>query len=213
MANPILYAYPNACSRASHITLELIETTFSIEFVDLATGQQNSPDYRARNPRGKVPLLADGDNYISETVSILTWLSLRFPQSRILPTPDSPMFADALSTMAWLASTVHPLITRFAAPLRFVLDEAAADGVRSIACNALLEEWRHAERHVAERDWWFDAPGALDAYLFVLWTRLAQLGFDTEAFPALRAHASRMAVLPAVERAIAREDAYLLMQR
>ena len=47
-----LYYSPGACSLAPHIVLEEVGDRFELSRVDIASGQQNSPEYPARQPKG-----------------------------------------------------------------------------------------------------------------------------------------------------------------
>jgi glutathione S-transferase len=44
-------------------------------YIDLAKGEQRTPDYLALNPSGKVPTLVDGDRVVVEADAIICYLS------------------------------------------------------------------------------------------------------------------------------------------
>ena len=52
-----LYYAPNACSRASHISLAKSGLAYEARRVNLAQGEQRTPEYLKLNPNGKVPTL------------------------------------------------------------------------------------------------------------------------------------------------------------
>ena len=52
-----LYYGPGACSMASHIVLEESGEKYTPKRMDLAKGEQRTPDYLKMNPQGRVPLL------------------------------------------------------------------------------------------------------------------------------------------------------------
>jgi hypothetical protein len=56
-----LYFAPGACSFVPHTLLEASGAPFEPVMVKLHKGEQNSPAFRAVNPRGQVPVLVDGD--------------------------------------------------------------------------------------------------------------------------------------------------------
>jgi glutathione S-transferase len=53
--------------------------------VDISAGEQNSPDYRAINPMGKVPALVDGDVIVTETAAICAYLADKFADKGLAP--------------------------------------------------------------------------------------------------------------------------------
>ena len=52
-----LFYAPGACSLASHIALEEAGAPYDSVRLDLKTGEQQTPDYLALNPKGRVPTL------------------------------------------------------------------------------------------------------------------------------------------------------------
>ena len=55
------------------ILMFLFETGLDFEFVpiNIREGAQHTPDFRAVNPAGKVPVIFDGDTYQTESNAIL----------------------------------------------------------------------------------------------------------------------------------------------
>jgi len=201
---PVLYAFPGACSLASHIALEMTEQPFSVQFIDLRSGEQRRPEYLAIHPRGKVPALVSGGQVITENVAILSWIAQCHPEANVLPPVATEQGIAALSDIVWLASAVHPSATRALAPHMFVEGEGEAS-VKASGLTALRKELTIAEERLSGKDWWFDAFSAVDAYLFVLWSRVGGVAVDPADFRALASHGLRSQEVPAVQRALARE--------
>lgn len=65
---------------ANHLGLAL-ETLV----VDMAGGQNQTPDYLAKNPNGLMPTLEDGDFHLWESAAILKYLALKKPESGLYP--------------------------------------------------------------------------------------------------------------------------------
>src|SRR6478672_11237420 len=105
-----LYFAPGACSFVPHALLETIGEPFEAQMVKLHKGEQNTPEYRAVNPRGQVPVLVDGDAAITQIVAIVDYLDRKFPQHGFLPAAPLER-AKALETLAWMNNTVHPTFT------------------------------------------------------------------------------------------------------
>ena len=88
-----LFVAPNTCARVPTIALEEIGEPFETELIRTAAKQQNSPEYLAINPKGKVPaLLIDGEP-LTENVAILRWLNQTYPDANLLPATSDDLEA------------------------------------------------------------------------------------------------------------------------
>lgn len=205
--NLTLYFAPGTCARVSLIALEETGAPFDTQVIAFLRGDHRAPDFLARNPAGKVPvLLADG-LALTQNVAILGWLARRFPAAGLLPAGgDAAADAAVLSRLAWFSADLHPLVTRIRMPQLICDQPAAIPRVRAMACEAMsfqlagLERALQAQPWVLGQDW-----SALDGYLYWVWFRITGAGFDAAAFPAIAAHALRMEERPAVRRALQRE--------
>src|SRR5271166_121086 len=61
-----LYYAPGTCALASHIALEEAGAAYKAERLDFKTNQQNSPEYLAINPKGRVPALVTDHGVLTE---------------------------------------------------------------------------------------------------------------------------------------------------
>jgi glutathione S-transferase len=83
---------------------------FQIRIVDLARGEQRSPEFVKRSLTARVPTIEDGDFSLSESLAILEYLD----ETR--PAPAPPLFpadvrkrARARQLLGWLRSSLHSL--------------------------------------------------------------------------------------------------------
>src|SRR5439155_15536458 len=87
-ARPILlhrYALSGHAHRAE-LLLSLLGLPFEKIEVDLARGEQKTPQFLALNPFGQVPVIEDGEVVVADSNAILTYLALRYdPSGRWLP--------------------------------------------------------------------------------------------------------------------------------
>jgi len=205
-----LYYAPGACSFVPHTLLEASGQAFEPVMVKLHKDEQNSPEYKAINPRGQVPVLVDGEHVITQIVAIVSYLAERFPQAGFLPTEPLAR-ARAMETLVWMNNTIHPTFTHIFMPQKFT-DNAAAQteikGYNTQIFRNLLGELQalvHAA-NAADRPYLGGTQfGPLDAYAltFLRWGSLA--GINPADFPDLQAFVQRIAALPAVARVIERE--------
>ena len=213
-----LYYASGACSFVPHSMLEMAGATFEPVAVKLHRGEQKGPEYLAINPRGQVPVLADGDEVITQIVAIISYIDAKFPESAFIP-KDALARARFIEKLAWMNNTVHPTFTHIFMPEKFTDDAAAQQAIKAHAVTqyrALMGELQGlvTKAHAAGDDWLGGVhAGPLDAYALTLlrWGSIA--GINPEDFPALWAHVQRTAQVPAVARAMEREKLQLSLYR
>jgi glutathione S-transferase len=201
------YFSPGACSLATHIALEEAGVSFTPKVTSTRKGQTRSPEYLAVNPKGKVPALAIDGKVLTENVAILSWLAKTYPQARLLPAGDPLKEAEALSFLAWCASGVHPVLSRFFGPQRFCDLPDSADNIKKLATEQNAANFALIEKALEGKEWLFGDWSVADGYIFVFFNWAKKLGLDVSAYPNYAKHFERMQQRPAVQRALAREQA------
>ncbi|MEF7612534.1 glutathione S-transferase [Aquincola sp. MAHUQ-54] len=199
----VLYTAPNTCALATHIALREAGADVDIVVLDFKAQQQQSAEYLAVNPKGRVPALKTPQGVITETPALLAFVAQSFPQAGLAPLDDPYAFAQLQAFNGYLASTVHVAHAHRFRGARWADDPAALESMRAkvpqtmTACAQLLEEglsgpWALGERY-----------SVADAYLYTVASWLEGDGVDTGRFPRLMAHQERMSQRPAVQRALA----------
>jgi glutathione S-transferase len=205
-----LYYAPGACSFVPHTLLESSGEAFEPVLVKLHKNENQSPEYKAINPRGQVPVLIADGQVITQILAIVTYLDDRFPQCNFLPREPLAR-ARAIETLAWMNNTVHPTFTHVFMPHKFAGDQAAQAEMKKF--NAALygpmlgELEALVQRATAQGSTYLGGQhfGPLDAYALTLLRWGGFAGYDPTGFPALWSHVQRVAQLPPVARAIERE--------
>ena len=209
-----LYYASGACSFVPHTMLELAGATFEPVAVKLHKDEQNSPEYRAVNPRGQVPALVVDGQVITQIMAIVAWIDGQFPESAFIPR-DALARARFVEALAWMNNTVHPTFTHIFMPQKFTDDAAAQQAIKRFAVESYRGLLGEIEALAANAAPWLtsDRPGALDAYALTLlrWGGIA--GIDPTGFTATWALAQRYAALPAVATVIERERLQLNLYR
>src|SRR5215210_5667595 len=175
-----LYYSPGSCALAPHITLEETGAAYEPVRVALAEGEQNQPAYRAINPKGRVPALAEGDFVVTENPAILRYIARRFPAAHLWP-EDPREEARCAEWLAWLSSTIHVAYAHVRRPERYATDEAATANVVAKGKETCRELWAAVDARLAHGPWALgERFSVADAYLMVFWTwaRGPALGFD-----------------------------------
>jgi glutathione S-transferase len=201
-----LYFAPGTCALASHIALAESGADYTVERIDFKTNQQNSPDYLAINPKGRVPALATERGILTETPAILAFIAQSFPKARLAPVDDAFAFAQVQSINSYLCSTVHVAHAHRVRGSRWASEETSfADMKRKVpetmgACFTLIENkmlggpWVMGEQYTI-----------CDPYLYTIATWLAGDGVEIAKFPKLADHYRRMAERAAVKKALAEQ--------
>lgn len=201
-----LYYTAHTCSLASHIALEDAGAEYFTERVSFKAKQQNSPDYLAINPKGRVPSLVTDRGVLTETPAMLAFIAQTFPRARLAPLDDVFAFAQVQAFNSYLCSTLHVAHSHRMRGYRWADDESSfADMQRKVpqsvgACYALIE------REMLRGPWVMgDAYTICDPYLFTLAQWMEDDGVDVAKLPKVADHRRRMSERSAVRKAIADE--------
>ena len=89
-----LYYTAGTCALASHIALEDAGAPYEAVRISFKTNQQNSPEYLAINPKGRVPSLVTDRGILTETPAMLAFIAQSFPAAKLAPLDDPVAFAD-----------------------------------------------------------------------------------------------------------------------
>lgn len=199
-----LYYFPGACSLATHIVLEWLDTPYETVKLDLASTK--STEYLALNPNGAVPLLVDGDFVLSQNAAILYYLAERHPGARLLGDGTSRGRADVLRWLCLLNSDVHPAFKPIFKPSRFHPDASLAKAIADTARTHVREYLERLDAHLQGRDWLANERSIADPYLFVLLRWTIKLKVDLSGLKNLARFFSRMSADAGVRAAIIAEE-------
>jgi glutathione S-transferase len=163
--------------------------------VDILQGESRTPEFLAKNPNGRIPLLevAPG-RYISESNAILWFLAggtTLAPEERI-------EHAEALQ---WMFFEQHSLEPNIGAAYFWL---ALIKGGRELRQHA-LDDWMEngyralgvMEMHLVKHDFFVDGRFTIADIALYAYTHLAeQCDFDLARYPAVRAWLGRVAAEP-----------------
>lgn len=105
--------YFNPMSRAVTTNWMLAELDAPHEqvLIDLQKGDQNTPEYRAINPMGKVPALVDGDVVVTEAAAICAYLADKFADKGFAPDISSHARGEYYRYLFVPGVTVEPFLS------------------------------------------------------------------------------------------------------
>jgi glutathione S-transferase len=105
-----LYTNPMSRGRTVHWLLDELEAPYEIKILDLAKGEQKSPQYLAINPMGKVPAIVHRGVVVTETAAICVYLADAFPQAGLAPKLDDPKRGTYLRWMFFGVGCFEPAV-------------------------------------------------------------------------------------------------------
>lgn len=210
-----LYHSPGACSLAAHIAFEELAVagvTYEPVRVVIAEGQNQTAEYLAINPRGRVPALViregEIEQVLTELSAILIYLAQIYPAAGLLPL-DTLTFVRAVEWMSWLGATMHAGGVRTVLrPDRFISDPAAAEAVKTRGTDNVRIGFADIESRLHSRTWALgERYSMVDAYLLVFfrWGNRIGLPMRTD-YPHYTRIMDAVRARPAVQRAITHED-------
>ena len=134
----------------AHWALAELGLDYETRPVRTRTPDTETPEFVAVNPRGKIPVLRDGDVTIAESAAIVTWLGETYRDGRELVPRDGPARARYLEWMSFIcmeldATSLYVLRRHWSLPEIYgesPVANTAAEGyfARMITAAAALHE-------------------------------------------------------------------------
>lgn len=203
-----LYYAPGTCALASHIALEEAGADYDARRVDFSNGEQQSADYLALNPKGRVPALVTPRGVLTETPAILAYIAQMFPGAALAPNADIYAFAELQAFNSYLCSTVHVAFAHARRASRWADNPASIEDMQKKMPETFAAGLNLIENSMLRGPWVLgDTYSVADAYLFTIFGWIDVAGLDANRFPKLSEHRERMLQRPAVQRAVAAEAA------
>ncbi|PUB17610.1 glutathione S-transferase family protein [Yoonia sediminilitoris] len=189
-----LHYAPRTISIAVAITLEEVGTPYEAVLVDFKAGAQTKPDYRALNPKGRVPTLETPDGVLTETAALLEYVAPSL-------VPADPFAAAKMrELMCYLNGTMHPYHAHGLRGERWADQQASFADMKQKVPETMGAAAAYLETCLPDLP--FDAGAgqvASDPYLYVVLSWLKGDGVEIADFPNLAAFQSRMAARASVQ--------------
>ena len=132
------------------LTLTLADAEWEPVFVDFFKGESRSPEFRALNVMGEVPVLEDGDLILTQSGVIQDYISSKTGKL------GGRSAAERREVLRWMFFDNHK-VSGVAGPLRFNMnylpeDKRNAD-VNNFMAMRLASALKVMETHLEDRDW------------------------------------------------------------
>ena len=198
-ADLVLYYAPQSRAATALRLMEELERPYRLEVIDLTRGDQKKPEFMARNPMGKVPLVLDGSVAVAETGAIFAYLADKYAPGRLAPRPEEPERADYLRWLFFAAGVMEPAYGQ-----KFFNWEAPS---RQVGWGSFEEMLRVVTEGVTGREWLAGRFSAADVYVASTLRYGMLFGIIPNEGP-LAEYVARWVARPASERAAAIDARY-----
>ena len=164
-----LHYAPDNASLIVRLTLEEIGVAYETQLVDRRAQAHKSPEYRALNPAGVIPVLETPQGPIFETGAIILWLADQ--HGALAPAPTDPDRAAFLKWLFFIATTLHSDLRQTFYPGQYIGPDASLySGYRTHIQTRLRQHLALIEDVAAKAPVWFCAatPSVLVFYVACL---------------------------------------------
>ena len=197
-----LLARRGAGSMAVEAMLAQCGTAYEVE--DLVRNSDGSlPEHLHRiNPRGEVPtLLLPDDSVMTESAAIMIWLADKYPKAGLAPDPISPLRAQYLRWMVYLATTVYMSDLRMYYPERFTTDAASTAGIKAFALRGIAREFEIYADALGDGPFILgNQMSATDIYAAMLLSWVPDMAETFGRHPNLKTMYDRVVAVPAIAK-------------
>lgn len=201
MSELVLYTNPMSRGRTARWMLEEVGARYRTVLLDYE-GAMSAPEHLRLNPMGKVPVLTDDGEVVTETAAICLHLADRFPEADLAPAPGARARYYRMAFFA--AGPLESAISNRALGVEVTPEKARMVGYGTFGRSMDALETLLTEKPYAAGDRFTAADVILGAQV------LFGLRFNSiERRPAFERYAERIADRPALARAAATDDALL----
>ena len=147
------------------LALEYKRVTYESHELQFSKQEHKSPPMLRMNPRGRVPVLKDGDFVVYESLACLLYLERRFPEHPLFGT-SAEESATIMRVLCEYQAYAEPHVTRIVSALFLeTLDEEIEAVTRAL--HLVSGEARTIENRLSQCDWLVgERPSAADLVVF-----------------------------------------------
>jgi glutathione S-transferase len=194
------------------LTLEVKRLSYESRLLEFSKGEHKTAGFRKLNPRGKVPVLKDGDLVLYESLAIMAYLDKKYPEPPIfgISAEETGLIWRTISEVdSYLLETGNKLIR----PIFFGKGMDKLDDIKE-AAGAIRQELAGIDSQLAHSNWLVGTKiSAADISLFPLVQIISRAAGKEVAqplelallplsstFPSVAAWVKRIEALPGYER-------------
>ena len=160
---------------------------YEVEKISFAADFRASPEWRALNPVGKVPVMTDGDITMFESGAMVDYVLARYGEGRLVPPVDTPEYAAYLQWNWFAEATLSRPLGEIVNHGREFPDDARIDAVvdemanRSVVCLQAVADAVQDQPYILGDE--FTAADIMIGYSVMLGTMLIPDRFPKDLGP------------------------------
>ena len=184
----VLYDYyrSSACYRV-RIALNLKGVDYEKRTVNLLKSEQQGEEYRSINPQGLVPVLEIDGHRLTQSLAIINYLDLRFPNFPLIPAAAAQR-AHVVAMCMTIACDIHPL--QNLRVNKYLEEKLGVSEEQRIAWDAHwisqgFEALEALAKNGAGKFLFGDGPSGADVCLIPMLYNARRYGVPLDAYPTL----------------------------
>jgi glutathione S-transferase len=192
------------------LAAELKRIPYESKLLEFSKAQNKTPEFLAMNPRGKVPVIRDGDFVLAESIAILAYFDRKYP--------DPPIFGRSAEETGRIWAEIAAFDSYMRDPItilnRWMFGDKPRTAEHDEALAKVTPELARVEAQLARSPWLAgDGPTAADFVWFPTLRTIVRAGVRAEArttelglfpftqkYPHIGAWIARVEALPGYER-------------
>ena len=124
----ILYYLSGSRAQRVRWLLEELELDYKLQQVDLFKGEGNTPEFRAMQPLGQLPVITIDGKAMFESGAIVQWLADTHPDKDLAPALDSPQRREFYQWMYFAVTNLEAPACYICLADAFIPDNDAPGG-------------------------------------------------------------------------------------
>jgi glutathione S-transferase len=197
----VLHHHP--FTRAANVVwmLEELGCPYTLKYVDVMAGEQRTPEFRRINPMGKVQVLVDGEQVVTESAAIGLYLADRYGYGTLAPKIEAEERGTYLRWSCFAPSVIEPGAYAQGAKWEYRAAQAGWGEYETMVATI--------EQAIGQGPWLLGDQFTMADVIFGGTVRSLLLFKMLDARPALVAYAERLSARPASRAAQAKNEAII----
>ncbi|MBO6774895.1 MAG: glutathione S-transferase family protein [Marinibacterium sp.] len=196
----LCYAPQSRAVRAAW-AMEELGIDYEVERYSVGDPNLRTPEFRAKNPNGRVPTLIDGDITLHESGAIVEYLLAKYSDGSLVPDVSTAQYPQYLQWFHYTEGMIMPQINNLVVETKLLPPEKSSEVHARRATKLLTQILAAVDAQMAGRDYIIGDFSGADLMIGHAVVMAGRLGADMSAYDNLRAYVERIEARPAFQRA------------
>jgi glutathione S-transferase len=196
-----LHHAPNSRSVRIVWLLEELGLPYALERYTLAGADMRTPEFRALNPMGRVPILEDGDVMLNESGAITEYVLSRHAPGQLRPDAQDAEYPAYLQWLHFSEGMLMPPVNSYMVETFFLPPERQSEEHAKRAKKLMGRMLGAVEAGLDGRDWLAGAFSGADIMTGSAVVSVLNIGVPADELPRVQAYAERIKARPAFQAA------------